>query len=65
MSHQPTIEDKMNKLRELVSWFESDDFQLEKASLKFEEAAKLASEIEEDLTKLKNTVSVLKQSFDS
>ncbi|HRF28768.1 MAG TPA: exodeoxyribonuclease VII small subunit [Candidatus Saccharibacteria bacterium] len=55
----------MTELRALVAWFESDEFQLEAASAKFTEASKLAKEIEEDLAKLKNTVNVLKQSFDS
>ncbi len=65
MSKASTIEDKMTELRALVAWFESDEFQLETASAKFTEASKLAKEIEEDLAKLKNTVNVLKQSFDS
>lgn len=60
-----SIEDKMNHLRELVAWFESDDFALEEASQKFELAAKLAKEIEDDLDKLKNNVNQLKQSFEA
>lgn len=59
------IEQKMTHLRELVEWFESDDFVLEAASEKFSEAAKLAKEIEADLAELKNNVNVLKQSFDA
>ena len=58
------IEEKMQQLRGLVAWFESDDFILEQASSKFEEATKLAGEIEHDLAALKNTVTVLKQSFE-
>ena len=60
-----TIEDKMNELRAMVAWFETDEFQIEQASAKFEEAAKLAKEIEKDLGELKNTVTVLKQSFEN
>ncbi len=60
-----TIEQKMARLRELVAWFESDDFALEDASKKFNDAAALAKEIEHDLDELKNNVNVLKQSFDS
>lgn len=55
----------MARLRELVAWFESDDFALEDASKKFNDAAALAKEIEHDLDELKNNVNVLKQSFDS
>ncbi len=58
------VEKKMEQLRGLVAWFESDDFVLEEASAKFEAAAKLAGEIEHDLGELKNTVTVLKKSFE-
>lgn len=54
----------MAELRELVAWFESDEFELEHATEKFEEATKLAKAIEEELTKLKNTVTVMKEKFD-
>jgi len=60
-----TIEQKMARLRELVAWFESDDFVLEEASTKFQTAADLAKEIEHDLNELKNNVNVLKQSFEA
>jgi exodeoxyribonuclease VII small subunit len=59
-----TIEDKMNELRESAAWFESDDFSLTEAAAKFETAAKLAQEIEKDLSEMENTVHVLKQSFE-
>jgi exodeoxyribonuclease VII small subunit len=65
MSQQNSIDTKMAKLRELVAWFESDDFSLEKAGEKYEEAAKLAKQIEEDLSKLQNTITVLKEKFDA
>lgn len=58
-----TVEQKMSRLRELVAWFESDDFQLEKAAEKFKDATKLAKEIETDLAELENDITVLKQSF--
>ena len=59
-----TIEDKMSELREAAAWFESDDFSLTEAAAKFEAAAKLAKEIEKDLSEMENTVHVLKQSFE-
>jgi len=59
-----TIEQKMQELRELAGWFESDDFELGSASARFEAAAKLAREIEHDLSEMENTVTVLKQSFE-
>ena len=65
MSNDNNINQKMQALRELVAWFESDDFSLEEASEKFEAASKLASEIESELTGVKNTIAVLKEKFDA
>lgn len=66
MSNQTkkTIEGKMSELRELAAWFESDDFSLDTATEKLEAAAALAKEIEQDLSKMENTVQVLKESFE-
>lgn len=60
-----TIQEKTDKLSELVSWFDGEDFDIELALEKFKAAEKLASEIEGDLMSLKNDVQVLKQKFDS
>lgn len=59
-----TVQEKMTKLSELVSWFQEPDFKLEDALAKFKEAEALADEIEKDLTGLKNDITVLKQKFD-
>ena len=60
-----SIQGKIAKLDEFVTWFESDEFQLEQATMKLKEAAKLASEIENDLESVANDVQVVKQSFAS
>lgn len=59
-----SIEEKMGELRALVAWFEDEEFNIEQAGAKFEAAAKLAKEIEADLASMKNTVTVLKKSFE-
>lgn len=59
-----TIEEKMNELRTLAAWFESDEFSLGQAAERFEVAAKLAREIEHSLSEMENTVTVLKKSFE-
>ena len=64
-SEQKTVSQKMTELSELVAWFESDDFELEKAIETYASAEKLATEIEHDLASLKNEVTVLKEKFDS
>lgn len=60
-----TIQDKMDELATQVAWFDSDDFNLEEAMGRFKQAEALASEIERELTGIKNDITVLKQRFDS
>lgn len=62
---EPTIQDKIEQLDKLVAWFESNDFELEQASAKLKEAAKLAGEIEHDLGEVANDIQQVKQSFQS
>lgn len=59
-----TVQEKMNKLSEVVAWFQGPEFSLEKAVDHFKEAEALAEEIEKNLTKLKNDIKVVKQKFD-
>lgn len=64
-NNSKTIQDKMAKLDELVSWFDGDDFTLEEAIDRFEAAQKLADEIEHDLTNLKNEIEIVEKRFDT
>lgn len=58
-----TIQDKITDLDTAVAWFEGGDFQLEQASDKLKEAAKLAKEIEHDLDAIANDIREVKKSF--
>jgi len=60
-----SIQEKTNELAKMVSWFDSDEFELEAALDKFKQAEKLASEIEKDLTALKNEIQIVKKKFSS
>lgn len=60
-----TLQEKISELNELIAWFDSDDFSLEKAIDRFKEAEQLAGEIEKELSSFKNNITVLKQKFDS
>jgi exodeoxyribonuclease VII small subunit len=62
-NNSETINDKMIRLNSLVSWFESDDFTVEKAIEKYRQAEALAKDIERELNEFKNEVKVLKQNF--
>lgn len=60
-----SIQEKMTSLSELVGWFQGASFKLEEALPKFKQAEALADEIEKDLTKLKNEITVVKKKFDT
>ncbi len=67
MSKTPSdtsLQEQMKRLDELAAWFEQDDFDIEKAIEKFEEASTLAQAIKIRLAELENTVTVLKERFD-
>lgn len=51
-----TIEEKISKLEKLVAWFDGEEFVLEQAVTNYEEAQKLADEIQHDISTLKNTI---------
>ncbi len=59
-----TIQDKLTELAELAAWFQGEEFQIEQATERFNEAQKLADEIQNDLSNVKNDIVVLKQKFD-
>ncbi len=57
------LTEKMKELDEKVEWFNSDEFELDKAMDKYKEALELTKEIEEDLQSLKNEIKVLEEDF--
>ena len=64
-SKNKTIADKTQQLNEMIAWFDGSEFSLEQALEKYEQAEKLAKEIENDLLTLKNEIQIVKQKFDS
>ncbi len=64
-SRNKSIQEKTIELTKLVEWFDSSEFTLEVALDKFKQAEKLATEIEQDLSSLKNDIQIVKQKFDS
>lgn len=61
---QPSIEQEMSELNQLVAWFEGDEFTLEEATVQYQKAEALAARIETRLTEAKNDVTLLKKKFD-
>jgi len=56
-----TIEDKIKQLEEQVSWFDSDDFKIEQAIEKYNQAKALAQDITKDIDEMKNEVTVINE----
>jgi exonuclease VII small subunit len=64
-SKNKSIQEKTADLSKLVAWFDGDEFELELALGKYNQAEKLAEEIKKDLDILKNEINIVKQKFDS
>lgn len=60
---QLNINEKIKELERDIEWFYSDDFELDEASERYEEAIKKAKVIESDLKNLKNKIEVLEKDF--
>ena len=58
-----SITDKITKLNNQVQWFYSDDFSLDEAEKRYQEATDLAKEIEKDLGELKNKIEIINKDF--
>lgn len=58
-----SLNQKIKDLDKKVEWFNSNEFELEKAVGEYKEALELAKEIEEDLKNLKNEIEVLDVDF--
>lgn len=63
MSEKKTITEKIKELDAKTSWFYSDEFKLDEATKKYQEAVELAKEVEKDLAELKNKIEVIEQDF--
>lgn len=63
MTDKLSLNQKIEKLDAEVEWFYSDEFKLEEATAKYQEAVELAKEIESDLKGLKNEIEVLTEDF--
>ncbi len=54
-----SLDARIKQLEADTEWFYGDDFTIDEAIKKYQSAARLASEIDQDLTKLKNQVEIL------
>ncbi len=60
-----TVAQNLEKLEELLAWFESEEITVEESLAKYEEALKLSKELEDQLKNAKNQVEVIKKKFNA
>ena len=58
-----TINQKLDQLDRQIEWFYGEEFSLEAAVKKYQEAAASAKEIEENLTQIKNQIEIIDHDF--
>lgn len=59
------LQDKLEELQQIVDEFDNPNIAIETALERFEVGARLADDIEADLSDLKAKITVLKQRFDT
>jgi exodeoxyribonuclease VII small subunit len=58
-----TVAQKLEKLEELLAWFESEEITVEESLVKYEQALELSKELQAQLENAKNQVEVIKKKF--
>ena len=55
----PSLREQMEQLEEILAWFDSDEFELEAAVERYQQAARVAEHIDQRLTEIKNKVTII------
>ena len=58
------ISKRMEELEEKMNWFKGDEFTLDEAAERYAEVERMASEIEEILMEMQNSVELIQKKFD-
>ncbi len=61
---EPTLQQQLTELDDVLTWFDRPDIDLDEALQKFDHGVKLAESAKAKLSQLENKISVLKQRFD-
>ena len=64
VKNNPTLAEQIEQLDALAAWFEQDDFDIEEAIKKFEEASEVVESVKAKLLNLENKITMLKERFD-
>jgi exodeoxyribonuclease VII small subunit len=62
-SSEPTLQQQLADLDDVLAWFDNPDIDLDAALQKFDHGVKLAESAKAKLTQLENKITVLKQRF--
>ncbi len=54
-----SLREQMEQLEEILVWFDSDEFELEAAVERYQQAARVAEQIDQRLTEIKNKVTII------
>lgn len=54
-----SLREQMEQLEEILAWFDSDEFELEAAVESYQQAARVAEQIDQRLTEIKNKVTII------
>lgn len=57
--NKPTVKQQMEQLEKALAWFDGEEFNLDQAFAKFEEASELSKNLEETLMEMKSKIEVL------
>lgn len=55
----PSLRAQMEQLEEILAWFDSDEFELEAALERYQQAARVAEQIDQRLREIKNKVTII------
>ncbi len=53
------LREQMEQLEEILAWFDSDEFELEAAVERYQQAARVAEQIDQRLREIKNKVTII------
>ncbi len=62
--NEPTLQQQMAELDELLAWFDQPDIDLDAALAKFDHGIALSEKLKHRLEKLENKITILKERFD-
>lgn len=60
-----TMTELQAELEQIISWFESDEVDIDKAEEQYKRGLELAAELEKRLVETKNSITKLKESFEA